>query len=268
MGLASFPRGRHGTRGETSAAPGSVYRPCVGGGQGAPGPRPPGSQTCSLTTGRGPMGAVSSRVDTEAEAAAAPFALMTHLITALEKPQSAKSPPSCCPRSPAPQALPSPTWAAPPVPATATVSVRAGGAGPRQAPTFALHAHEQALLVAAVLAAVALALVDEAALAVPAGVQQVLADGPLEEALAALAAVHAVVLACAGQTGRASLGVFASCIQKTPPHPRRPLPRGTGAEATTTQPAAAVATGCCSRHQPRSRAQISLTFISSSNSCL
>ena len=59
--------------------------------------------------------------------------------------------------------------------------------------TFSLHAHGQTLLVSAVLATVPLALVDDAVLVVPAGVGQVLAYRPLEEALAALAAVHAVV---------------------------------------------------------------------------
>lgn len=60
--------------------------------------------------------------------------------------------------------------------------------------TFPLHPHGEALLIAAVLAAVALALVDEAVLVVTAGVDQVLPDGPLKEALAALAAVHPIVL--------------------------------------------------------------------------
>lgn len=60
--------------------------------------------------------------------------------------------------------------------------------------TFPLHATGQALLVATVLAAVALALVHQAVLVVPAGVAQVLAYRALEETLAALAAVHSVVL--------------------------------------------------------------------------
>lgn len=60
--------------------------------------------------------------------------------------------------------------------------------------TFPLHPHGKTLLVAAVLAAVALALVDEAVLVVTAGVDQVFPDGPLKEALAALAAVHPIVL--------------------------------------------------------------------------
>jgi len=65
---------------------------------------------------------------------------------------------------------------------------------PSQACTFPLHPHGEALLIAAVLAAVALALVDEAVLVVTAGVDQVFPDGPLKEALAALAAVHPIVL--------------------------------------------------------------------------
>lgn len=68
--------------------------------------------------------------------------------------------------------------------------------------TFPLHPHGEALLIAAVLAAVALALVYEAVLVVPAGVDQVLPDRPLEEALAALATVHPVVLPWGGRTGR------------------------------------------------------------------
>lgn len=60
--------------------------------------------------------------------------------------------------------------------------------------TFPLHATGQALLVATVLAAVALAFVHQAVLVVPAGVAQVLAYRALEETLAALAAVHSVVL--------------------------------------------------------------------------
>lgn len=61
--------------------------------------------------------------------------------------------------------------------------------------TFPLHAHGQALLVAAVLTAVPLALVHQTLLGVPAGVAQVLAHRPLEETFAALAAVNSVVLA-------------------------------------------------------------------------
>lgn len=59
--------------------------------------------------------------------------------------------------------------------------------------TFSLHAHGQAFLIAAVLAAVSLALVDHAVLVVSAGVGQVLPYGSLKEPLAALAAVDAVV---------------------------------------------------------------------------
>ena len=60
--------------------------------------------------------------------------------------------------------------------------------------TFPLHAHGQALLVAAVLTAVPLPLVHQTVLVVPAGVAQILTHRPLEEALAALTAVHAIVL--------------------------------------------------------------------------
>lgn len=66
-------------------------------------------------------------------------------------------------------------------------------------PTFPLHPHGQALLIAAVLAAVALALVDEAVLVIPAGVDQILPDRPLEETFAALTAVHPIVLPWGGK---------------------------------------------------------------------
>lgn len=71
-----------------------------------------------------------------------------------------------------------------------------------QALTLPLHAGGQALLIAAVLTAVPLALVHRAVLVVPARVGQVLTDGALEEAFAALTAVNPVVFACEG-TGRA-----------------------------------------------------------------
>lgn len=59
--------------------------------------------------------------------------------------------------------------------------------------TFPLHAHGQALLIAAVLAAVALAFVDQTLFVVPAGVAQVFAHGPFKETFTALAAVNSVV---------------------------------------------------------------------------
>lgn len=52
-------------------------------------------------------------------------------------------------------------------------------------------------MVATVLAAVSLALVNQALLVVSTRVGEVFTDGPLEEALASFAAVHAVVLSCA-----------------------------------------------------------------------
>ena len=58
---------------------------------------------------------------------------------------------------------------------------------------FPLHPHGKTLLVAAVLAAVALALVDQAVLVVTAGVGQVLPHRAFEEAFAALAAVHPIM---------------------------------------------------------------------------
>lgn len=61
--------------------------------------------------------------------------------------------------------------------------------------TFPLHAHGQALLIAAVLAAIALALVHQTLLVIPAGVAQVFADCSFEETLAAFTAVDSIVLA-------------------------------------------------------------------------
>ncbi len=66
--------------------------------------------------------------------------------------------------------------------------------------TFSLHAHGQALLVATVLTAVSLALVNQALLAVSTCVGKIFTDGPLEEAFASLAAVHAVVLSCGNKS--------------------------------------------------------------------
>lgn len=64
--------------------------------------------------------------------------------------------------------------------------------------TFPLHAHSQALLIAAVLAPIALAFVNQTLLVVPASVAQVFADSSFEETFAALAAVDSIVLACNG----------------------------------------------------------------------
>lgn len=62
--------------------------------------------------------------------------------------------------------------------------------------TFPLHAHGEALLVAAVLAAIPLALVNQALFVVSTCVGKILPDGPLEEAFASLTAVDAIVLSC------------------------------------------------------------------------
>lgn len=62
--------------------------------------------------------------------------------------------------------------------------------------TFPLHAHHQALLVAAVLTAIPLALVNEAVFIIPAGVHEVFPDGSLEEPFAAFTTVHTIVLSC------------------------------------------------------------------------
>lgn len=61
--------------------------------------------------------------------------------------------------------------------------------------TFPLHAHGQALLIAAVLAAIALALVHQTLLVIPAGVAEVFAHRSLEKTLAAFTAVDSIVLA-------------------------------------------------------------------------
>lgn len=66
--------------------------------------------------------------------------------------------------------------------------------------TLPLHAGGQALLIAAVLTAVPLALVHRAIFVIAAGVGQVLPDGAFEETLAALAAVHTIVLAYRGRS--------------------------------------------------------------------
>jgi len=54
-------------------------------------------------------------------------------------------------------------------------------------------------LVATVLAAISLALVNQALLVVSTRVGEIFTDGPLEEAFAAFAAVHAIVLSCGTQ---------------------------------------------------------------------
>lgn len=59
--------------------------------------------------------------------------------------------------------------------------------------TFPLHAHRQALLIAAVLAAVALTLVHQTLFVVPASVAQVFAHSPFKEPFTALAAINSVV---------------------------------------------------------------------------
>ena len=68
--------------------------------------------------------------------------------------------------------------------------------------TFSLHAHHQALLVAAVLTAIPLTLVNEAVLVIPACVHEVLAYGSLEEAFAAFTAIHTIVLSCSQEKAR------------------------------------------------------------------
>ncbi len=65
-----------------------------------------------------------------------------------------------------------------------------------QTQTFPLHAHGQALLVAAILAAVALAFVNQALFAVSTCVGQVFSDGPLKEAFATFTTVNTIVLPC------------------------------------------------------------------------
>lgn len=62
--------------------------------------------------------------------------------------------------------------------------------------TFPFHAHGQALLVATVLAAIALAFVNQAFLVIPAGVAQVFAHSSLEKPFATLTAVHSIMFTC------------------------------------------------------------------------
>lgn len=60
--------------------------------------------------------------------------------------------------------------------------------------TFPLHAHDKALLIATVLAAVALTLVNEAVFIIPTRVDEILPYRPLEEPFAAFTTVHPIVL--------------------------------------------------------------------------
>src|SRR5579862_6492557 len=60
---------------------------------------------------------------------------------------------------------------------------------------FPFHPHRETFLVATVLTAVSVALINCAALVLPTGVGKVLPDRPLEEALTALATVDPVMLA-------------------------------------------------------------------------
>lgn len=60
---------------------------------------------------------------------------------------------------------------------------------------FPLHAHGQTLLIAAVLAAIALAFVNQALFVIPAGVAQIFAHSSFEETFATLTAVHSIVFA-------------------------------------------------------------------------
>ena len=62
--------------------------------------------------------------------------------------------------------------------------------------TFSLHAHGQALLIAAILAAIALAFVHQALFVIPAGIAQVFAHSSFEETFTTLTAIDPVVLAC------------------------------------------------------------------------
>lgn len=74
--------------------------------------------------------------------------------------------------------------------------------------TFPLHAHDQALLVATVLAAVALALVDETIFVIPTGVDEIFPDGPFEEAFAAFTAVYTVVLSWLRENNPKTVPIF------------------------------------------------------------
>lgn len=62
--------------------------------------------------------------------------------------------------------------------------------------TFPLHAHGQALLIAAVLAAIALAFVNQALFVIPAGIAQVFAHSSFEETFTTLTAIDSIVFAC------------------------------------------------------------------------
>lgn len=90
-----------------------------------------------------------------------------------------------------------------------------------EALTLPLHACGQALLIAAVLTAVPLALVHRAVLVVPARVGQVLTDGALEEAFAALTAVNPVVFAYNGRGRAIRLCVDPAPQTCLPPSPQQ-----------------------------------------------
>lgn len=84
--------------------------------------------------------------------------------------------------------------------------------------TFPLHAHDKALLIATVLAAVALTLVDETVFIIPTCVDEVFPYGPLEEPFAAFTAVHPVVLSWLKEKTlhRLFLCLLEPVIQKNP----------------------------------------------------
>ena len=83
--------------------------------------------------------------------------------------------------------------------------------------TFPLHAHDKALLIATVLAAVALALVNEAVFIIPTGVDEVLPYGSLEEPFAAFTTVHTIVLSWSQKRIFCQLFLFIRIFHATAP---------------------------------------------------
>lgn len=129
-------------------------------------------------------------------------------------------------------------------------------AGKCSKPTFPLHAHGQALLVAAVLTPVPLSFVDQAVLVVTAGVGQIFAYCPLEEALAALTTVYPIVLAC--QVGKEA---WVNCIDKSLTHV--PIMLQAGALPAGFRTPVWVQVGCCLALPAHQRAALRTSIIHS-----
>lgn len=96
--------------------------------------------------------------------------------------------------------------------------------------TFPLHAHDKALLIATVLAAVALALVNEAVFIIPTRVDEVFPYGSLEETFTAFTTVHSIVLSWLQDKSMLSVVLYlsGSLVHKNPWVSLLPPSMGTG----------------------------------------